>query len=124
MLVAIWFGHMDVAIDINFVGDFHNNRALNHEMTAVLLAREDLTRATINLRNHVGRSPIISAIQDNSAACLILLPKVDLDMREAHQRSQLSSGESQFIVDQMLQCMTIYFGSMGADSFVPTKLLT
>ena len=49
-LVAIWFGHMDVAemllqqqpaIDINFVGDFHNNRALNHEMTAVLLARED-----------------------------------------------------------------------------------
>ena len=97
----------------NFFGDFHNNSALNldnHEMTAVLLAREDLTRATINLRNHMGRSPVISAIHDNSVACLILLPNVDLDMREEHQRSPLSSdclenvkicGESQYIVDQM-----------------------
>ena len=59
-LVAIWFGHMDVAemllqqqlaVCVNFFGDFHNNSALNldnHEMTAVLLARADFTRASIN----------------------------------------------------------------------------
>ena len=78
-LVAIWFGHMDVAemllqqqlaVYVNFFGDFHNNSALNldnHEMTAVLLARDGLTKATVNLRNHMGQSPI----HDKSVATFI-----------------------------------------------------
>ena len=77
LMAAAWFRHMDVAelllrqpaIDVNFVGESNNNSALsvavlygNPEMTALLLAREDLTRAIINHRNHRGHTPLMVAI--------------------------------------------------------------
>ena len=106
LMKALMHRHNDVAevllqhpeVDVNTVDD-HVFSALyvavqmdNHEMTAVLLAREDLTRASINSRDTLNnvRTPIMLAIVGNKVRCLPLLlacTKVDLDVRDEYQRS-------------------------------------
>ena len=104
LMMAILFGHDHVAevllqhpaIDVNIVDNIGYSAlhmavsADNHKMTAMLLARRDLTRATINHRNHEGQSPIMIAIDCNSVNCIPLLlacTKVDLNMRARPHRS-------------------------------------
>merc|ERR1711962_368921 len=80
--------------DIN-KADHHGVCALHHvvlndncEGLALLLAREDLT--SLNERNRWKETPIVHALACNAVDCfrlMILDPRLDLDVRDGHQRS-------------------------------------
>ena len=81
-------------IDINKV-DHHGVCALHHvvlndnsEGLALLLAREDLT--SLNERNRWKETPLMHTLACNAVDCFRLLlcdPRLDLDVRDGHQRS-------------------------------------